>query len=238
MYLAIDTSTDTASLAIVQEDCVLAELTWYCQQNHSIELMPNIDRLLEQASSNLKALNGIIVAIGPGSFNGLRVGVSTAKGLAFSLGIPLAGISTLEAAAYQYAETGLPICPIFNAGRGEIAAATYQRKKGDWQQVVAEHITTVDSLCSQITGKTVFCGEATQATLEYIKAKLCEKAIIPSPASRLRRAAFLVELGIKRIEAGDHDSPSTLQPIYLRKPPITKPKRVTPIIKTKQQRKE
>ena len=234
MYLAIDTSTDIASLAIVQGNCVLAELTWYCQQNHSVELMPNINRLLEQADSNLKALSGIIVTRGPGSFNGLRVGISTAKGLAFSLGIPLAGISTLEATAYQYAETGFPVCPILNAGRGEIAAAIYQKKGDNWQQVSAEHITTVDKLCSQITKKTIFCGEATAAALEQIKVKLGEKTIIPSLASRLRRAAFLAELGIKRIETGDHDSPSTLQPIYLRRPPITKPKRGTPMIKTKQ----
>ena len=224
MYLAIDTSTETASLALVQESQVLAELTWSCQQNHSVELMPNIDRLLEQTGSGLKSLSGVIVARGPGSFNGLRVGVSTAKGLAFSLGVPLVGISTLEAAAYQYAEIGLPVCPIFNAGRGEIAAAIYQRKGNQWRQIIAQHITTVDSLCSQITGKTIFCGEATLAILEQIKDKLGQKAIIPPMVSRLRRAGFLAELGVKRIEAGDFDHPATLQPIYLRRPPITQPK--------------
>ncbi len=224
MYLAIDTSTETASLALVQESQLLAELTWSCQQNHSVELMPNIDRLLEQTGSSLKSLSGVIVARGPGSFNGLRVGVSTAKGLAFSLGVPLVGISTLEAAAYQYAEIGLPVCPIFNAGRGEIAAAIYQRKGNQWRQIIAQHITTVDSLCSQITGKTIFCGEATLAILEQIKDKLGQKAIIPPMVSRLRRASFLAELGVKRLKAGDCDQPATLQPIYLRRPPITQPK--------------
>jgi tRNA threonylcarbamoyl adenosine modification protein YeaZ len=233
VYLAIDTSTETASLAIVQESQLLAELTWSCQQNHSVELMPNIDRLLEQTGSSLKSLSGVIVARGPGSFNGLRVGVSTAKGLAFSLGVPLVGISTLEAAAYQYAEIGFPVCPIFNAGRGEIATAIYQRKGNLWQQVITEHITTTDNLCSQITGKTIFCGEATLAILEQIKDKLGQKAIIPPMVSRLRRAAFLAELGIKRLKAGDCDQPATLQPIYLRRPPITQPKHSTPIIKTK-----
>ena len=233
MYLAIDTSTETASLALVQESQVLAELTWSCQQNHSVELMPSIDRLLEQTGSSLKSLSGVIVARGPGSFNGLRVGVSTAKGLAFSLGVPLVGISTLEAAAYQYAEIGLPVCPIFNAGRGEIAAAIYQRKGNQWRQIIAQHITTVDSLCSQITGKTIFCGEATLAILEQIKDKLGQKAIIPPMVSRLRRAGFLAELGVKRLEAGDCENPATLQPIYLRRPAITQSKYSTPIIKTK-----
>jgi tRNA threonylcarbamoyl adenosine modification protein YeaZ len=233
VYLAIDTSTETASLAIVQESQVLAELTWHCQQNHSVELMPNINRLLEQSGASLKSLSGIIVAMGPGSFNGLRVGVSTAKGLAFSLEVPLVGISTLEAAAYQYAEIGFPVCPVFNAGRGEIAAAIYQKKGNNWQQVIAEHITTVDNLSLQITTKTIFCGEAALVIFEQIKEKLGPKAIIPPLVSRMRRAAFLAELGIKRLEVGDRDQPATLQPIYLRRPPITKPKHTTPIIKTK-----
>lgn len=233
MYLAIDTSTDNASLVIVRESQVLAEITWYCQQNHSVELMPSINRLLEQAGASLKSLSGVIVARGPGSFNGLRVGVSTAKGLAFSLGVPLAGISTLETTAYQYAETGFPVCPILNAGRGEIAAAIYQKKGNQWRQITAEHIATVDNLCPQITRKTIFCGEAMPSVLEQIKGKLGKKAIIPPIASRLRRAGFLAELGIKRIEAGDYDNPATLQPIYLRRPPITKPKRSTPIMKVK-----
>ena len=126
MQLAIDTSTDTASLALVQDDDVLAELTWHSGQNHSTELLPNLEYLLKITKRDIKAITAIFVARGPGSFNGLRVGVSTAKGLAFSLGIPIVGISTFEATAYPHAGTGLPVCPIFNAGRSEIATATYQ----------------------------------------------------------------------------------------------------------------
>ena len=102
MQLAIDSSTDTASLAITRGNEVLAELTWRCGQNHSVELMPRLSRLLEQANIDLKSISGIIVARGPGSFNGLRVGISTAKGLAFSLGVPLVGINTLEAGYDNY----------------------------------------------------------------------------------------------------------------------------------------
>lgn len=227
MYLAIDTATDTASLAIIRDSQVLAEVTWCCRQNHSVELMPCLTRLLEQARLSLSSLSGIIVARGPGSFNGLRVGISTAKGLAFSLGVPLAGISTLEAAAYEHAESGLPVCPILNAGRGEIAAAIYQQKAGHWRQISAQHITTVDALCSKITTRTIFCGEATPDILKQLEDKLGQKAIIPTPASRLRRAGFLAELGLKRLKAGDYDQPATLQPIYLRRPAITQPKQKT-----------
>ena len=225
MQLAIDTSTDTASLALVQESEVLAELTWRCGQNHTITLLPRLANLLSQTKLGLESISGIIVAKGPGSFNGLRVGISTAKGLAFSLGIPLVGISTLEVEAYQHAETNLPVCPIFNAGRGEIATAIYQMKQNEWHQITGEHITTVDTLCSQITTKTIFCGELTASISDQLRKELKQKAIISSPAARLRRAGFLAELGQKQLEAGNLDNPATLHPLYLRRPHITKPKK-------------
>ncbi len=225
MQLAIDTSTDTASLALVEDSEVLAELTWHCGQNHTVQLLPHLAHLLRQTGLNLESATGIIVARGPGSFNGLRVGISTAKGFALSLGVPIVGISTLEVAAYQHAETGLPVCPIFNAGRGEIATALYRMKGKEWRQLAAEHITTVDALCSQITTRTVFCGDFVALIAPQLKKQLKQKAVIPPPATRLRRASFLAELGQQRLQAGDHDHPATLQPLYLRRPAITKPKR-------------
>jgi len=224
MQIAIDTSTDTASLALVQDNEVVAELTWRCGQNHTIQLLPHLSHLLNQTKLSLQSASCIIVAKGPGSYNGLRVGISTTKGLAYSLGIPIVGISTLEAEAYQHAETGLPICPIFNAGREEIASAIYQKKHNKWCQLIAEHLTTVDALCTQITSKTLFCGEFVSSIAETLREQLKEKAIIVSPAAGLRRASFLAELGLERIKAGDYDNPATLQPLYFRGPSITKPK--------------
>ena len=224
MQLAIDTSTDTASLALVQDNEVLAELTWRCGQNHTTQLLTHLAHLLNQTKLNLQSTSGIIVARGPGSFNGLRVGISTAKGLAFSLGVPIIGISSLEVEAYQHAETGLPVCPIFNAGRGEIATAIYQKKHSEWRQLIAERITTVETLCSQITTKTIFCGEFLPLVATQLTKQLKQKAVIPPPAAGLRRASFLAELGFKRLRAGDYDNLATLQPLYLRRPAITQPK--------------
>ena len=224
MLLAIDTSTDTASLALVKDSQVLAELTWRCGQNHTVELLPQLLHLLNQTKLSLQSISGIIVAKGPGSFNGLRVGISIAKGLAFSLGVPVVGISTLEVEAYQHAETGLPICPMFNAGRGEIATAIYQKKFNKWLRLATEHITTVDALCSQITTKTIFCGEFMPFIATQLRKQLRQRAIIPPPASRLRRASFLAELGQQQFEAGNYDNLAILQPLYLRRPAITKPK--------------
>jgi tRNA threonylcarbamoyl adenosine modification protein YeaZ len=221
MILAIDTSTDNASLALVQGDETVTELNWRCEQNHTVELLPHLARLLED-KGGIGSISGVIVGKGPGSFNGLRAGISTAKGLAFSLGIPIVGISSLEVVAYEHAGSGLPICPIASAGRGEIATAIYQRKDNSWRQLVAEHITTVDALCSAITAKTIFCGEFAPQVAGELEKRLKEKAIIA--AAEPPRARLLAELGRQRFEAGDYDSPATLQPLYLRRPAITQAK--------------
>ncbi|MFC1899422.1 tRNA (adenosine(37)-N6)-threonylcarbamoyltransferase complex dimerization subunit type 1 TsaB [Chloroflexota bacterium] len=224
MYLAIDTSTGTAGIAIVAEGEILAELNWRCGQNHSTQLLPRLSDLLTETGLKIQSAQGIIVAKGPGSYNGLRVGISTAKGLAFSLDVPIIGISTLSATAYAHAASGFQVCPVLDARRGEIAAAIYQQKNRKWQRIVTEHITTVENLCSQITTTTIFCGEHIPVIASYLKKQLGGNVIIPSPAARMRRAAFLAELGISRLEKSDCDNPATLQPTYLRGPAITKAK--------------
>ncbi len=222
MIVAIDSSTDIASLALAKDE-VLAQVSWRCGQNHSVELLPRLTQLLGEAKVNLKDTSLVIVAKGPGSFNGLRVGLSTAKGLAFSLDVPIIGISSLETEAYGHAQSGLPICPIFNAGRGEIATALYQKTNSGWRQLIPEHITTVDALRDEITEKTLFCGEYLNTIARQLKEKLKEKAVIAP--DRMRSAVSLIELAKPRIDAGDYDDPATLQPTYLRRPQITKPKR-------------
>jgi len=224
MQLAIDTSTDMAGLAITQGGKVRAELAWHCRQNHSTELLPRLASLLKQSKLNIGSADGIIVARGPGSYNGLRVGISTAKALAFSLGIPVVGISTLEAEAYQYAATGLPVCPVFSAGRDKIATALYQSVGSEWQQLVAEYLTTLDSLCGTIDTPTVFCGELLPLVADRLKEWLGDKAVMPSGEAVLPRIRSLAELGIRRLKAGDYDDIATLQPLYLRRPQITRPK--------------
>jgi len=221
MQIAIDTSTDTAGLALVQDGEILAELTWHCVQNHTTQLLPNLAHLLKQNNLSLESADCIVVARGPGSYNGLRVGISTAKGLAFSLDIPIIGISTLEAEAYQHANIGLPVCPVFNAGREEIATAMYQKKREKWQQIAEERLTTVDALCAEITAKTLFCGEFVHKIGDTLRERLGAKAVI---VPGLRRAGFLAELGLKRFKVGDYDDAATLQPFYFRGPSISQPK--------------
>jgi len=223
MELAIDTSTDFASIALSYEGETIAELTWHSGQNHTVELVPNITHLLNQTKLSPQSLGAIFVAKGPGSFNGLRVGMSTAKGLAFALSIPLIGISTLEVEAYPFACTRLPLCPIHSAGRGEIATALYQQSD-DWHCLIEEHITTADVLCQQIKRKTLFCGEIPPPLVQQLQQRLGKQAIMPDPAARLRHASHLAALGWQRLSRGDQDNPASLQPLYLRQPPITQRK--------------
>jgi tRNA threonylcarbamoyl adenosine modification protein YeaZ len=222
MELAIDTSTDFCTIGLFREGDTVAEMVWRSVQNHTVELVPNIIRLLNQTKSSPQSLKAIIVAKGPGSFNGLRVGISTAKGLAFALGIPLVGISTLEIEAFPFAFTKLPICPLHNAGRGELAAALYQLKDV-WRCITPEHITTVDSLSRQ-KRKTIFCGEIPPSVIEELQKRLARYAIIPDIAARSRHASYLAALGWQRLGRDDLDDAASLQPLYLRQPPITQRK--------------
>lgn len=224
MELAIDTSTNFCSVALSHNGETIAELTWHTNQGHTVELVPNMLHLFNRAKINVKSLNAVFVAKGPGSFNGLRVGISTAKGLALALNIPLVGISTLEVEAFPFAFTKLPLCPIHNAGRGEIATALYKQNE-DWRCLVEEHITTVEALCHTIKGKTLFCGEIPPAVAEQLQQRLAGQAIIPAPEARLRRASYLATLGWRRLNRGERDNAASLQPLYLRQPPITQPKK-------------
>jgi tRNA threonylcarbamoyl adenosine modification protein YeaZ len=229
MELTIDTSSGTASVAVSHKGEVLASLTWKTSQNHTMELLPNLVCLLQQVKVDLDSIEAIIVAKGPGSFNGLRVGISTAKGLAFALNIPLLGVNTLESEAYTFAFTRLLLRPIHKAGREEIATALYRQKDNEWQCLEAENLTTVKTLCRKIKQKTLFCGEIPADIIWEIQQKLGKQAII-SQSNSPSRASSLAILGWRKLSRGEQDDPVTLQPLYLRPPHITKPRDKTPLL--------
>jgi tRNA threonylcarbamoyl adenosine modification protein YeaZ len=216
-------------VALSNKGRIVALLTWQTTQNHTIELLPNLVCLLQQAKVELGSIEEIVVAKGPGSFNGLRVGISTAKGLASALNIPLLGVNTLEAEAYPFAFTGLPLRPVQKAGRGEIATALYWQKDNEWQCLEAENLTTVKTLCRRIKQKTLFCGEIPAEIISEIQQNLGRRAII-SQSNCLSRASSLAILGWRKLISGERDDPVTLQPLYLRLPHITKPKDKIPLL--------
>jgi tRNA threonylcarbamoyl adenosine modification protein YeaZ len=238
MELAIDTSSNIVSIALSHKGEILALLTWQTRQNHTIELLPNLVCLLQQGKVELESIEAIIVAKGPGSFNGLRVGISTAKGLAFTLHIPLLGVNTLEAEAYPFAFTTLPLRAIQKAGRQEIATAVYQQKDDEWQCLEADNLTSIETLWRRTKQRTIFCGEIPADIAIQIQQNLGRRAIICQNNS-LCRGSSLATLGWRKLSKGQHDDLLTLQPIYLRPPHITKPKERTPsFVTTNRERKQ
>ncbi len=223
MYLALDTSTAQVGVALIDRQGLIAEDTWQCIQNHSIELLPHVAALLKKAALEVKDLTGIIVARGPGGFNGLRVGMGTAKGLAFSLNIPIIGIGTLSAAAFQYSAAGLPVCAVLPAGRSEVAWALYRELNGKWLNMIPETISAPGDIYPYINSPTIFAGEPGEALLTEIRARLSE-LFAPVTQPPKTRVHALAHLGEMRFANGESDDAASLQPLYLRRPPITQPK--------------
>ena len=125
LLLALDTSTRQASVALCTEQSVLGEYTWQVGNNHSVELLERIQRLFAECGTTMQSLDAVAVATGPGSFNGLRVALTTAKSLAFALQKPLVGVSTLDIVAAQHLDWHGPICALLEAGRSELYVACY-----------------------------------------------------------------------------------------------------------------
>lgn len=227
MYLCIDTSTNWPGVALAEDRKLIAEMSWLTEQNHSVELLPNLIALLKQIKREISEVKGLCVATGPGSFNGLRVGLSIAKGLAYGLRIPLVGVSTLEAEAYPFSHSNFHICPLQGAGRGEVAAAIFRRQRGKWARLLEEQIITPEELYKHIKRQTIFCGEIPEDVEKFLTDKLKAAALFPHPFIRARRPGNILCLGLERLLKGEKDDPSSLQPLYLRRPPITPPKKAT-----------
>ena len=237
MELAIDTSSDTAGIALSRKGELLASLTWQTAQNHTVDLLPNLVCLLQRTGAELDSAEAIIVAKGPGSFNGLRVGVSTAKGLASALNIRLLGVSTFEAEAYPFAFTGLAIRPIHRAGREEIATALYRQEDDGWRCLEAENLTTVMAVCRRIRQRTILCGDIPSHIVSEIRQNVGRRAMISQSGSQ-SRAACLAIVGWRKLSRGEQDDPATLQPLYLRPPHITAARARTPQVVTLRKAKE
>ncbi len=213
--LAIDTSTRLASLALYDGEKVCSEESWHSEDGHTVELAPRLERMLRQHRLSPEHLGGIAVALGPGSFTGLRIGLSIAKGLALALSVPLIGIPTLDILAYAQPYKRQLLYPIIQAGRGRVCTAPYRWKRGRWRCQGDPRITTMAELCKGLEEKAFFCGELDAPAAQMIRERLGEKATVAKPAFSLRRAGFLAELGYERLKRNEVDDPATLSPIYL-----------------------
>jgi len=215
VLLAIDTSTTWISLALYDGVSVQYEVTWRSQHHHTVELAPAIHQLFKRTGSSGADLTGIAIAIGPGSFTSLRIGLAAAKGLSLAQKLPIAGVPTLDIlAAAQPLDSDKPLIAVLHAGRTRLAYATYQMEKGIWRAQGDAEVIDAKSLVKTITAPTLVCGELSE-TARTIIGRRWKNAIIAPPAQCLRRASFLAEISWGRIQNGQADDPFTLAPIYL-----------------------
>ncbi len=223
MELSIDTASEIASVALSREGVLEAEVTWRCRRNHTAELLPTIEWLLAQAGASKEELTAVFACTGPGMYTGLRVGVSTAQGLAYALKLPVAGIGRLELDAYQHAAFPGRIVAVHRAGRGELAWAAYRSRP--WRQVAAPGLDWPAEVVRRARGRSLFCGEVDEDLGAAIAEGLGDKAVIAGAAASVRRAASLAELGQRRLAEGEGQDPAALRVVYLRPPAIGPQKR-------------
>jgi len=218
MLLAIDTATKNSSVALYDANGVHVEINWHTRQNHTVELMPQIIHALELAHIEKKDLVAIGVALGPGSFTGLRVGMSVAKGLAFAAKIPILGVPTLDAMAAAHLFQSQTLCVILTAGRGRYSVAPYTVRVGRAERIGEYALVNAEGLIAHARGiespQILFCGELDAALAEKIAQELGERALIASPALNTRRAGFLAELAWLRFKRGEADDVESLAPMY------------------------
>ena len=226
MELSIDTSTRYAGAGLSEEGRLLAEYSWVSRQNHSVELLPAIDHLLKTNGATPKDLTCVFVAIGPGGFSALRVGLSTAKGLAVSLGIPLVALNTLEIEADPFSGLGMPVCAVLDAGRNEVAAAVYTEEDGVLKTARDAWIAAPEEVCSSIErSPALFCGEGSSLLETALAERLGDGVVLAEHTPPTRRPGTLARMGYERLLKGERADVSTLEPFYLRKPSISTPRR-------------
>jgi tRNA threonylcarbamoyladenosine biosynthesis protein TsaB len=220
MLLALDTSTRIASVALFHAGALLDECTWRSELNHTTELAPIVAAMLARQSVVARELDGVAVAVGPGSFNGLRVGVSMAKGMSQALSIPVVGIDTLELLAYQQRHFRGLIRPILGAGRAQVATAQFRSFRGRWRRVEDDHLSTMSEIIAGTTRRTLLCGEIGPEWVTQLGLVLGGRVVLAGDVASWRRAGFLAELGSLRLQAGGAVPADSLEPVYLRRPSI------------------
>ncbi|RDU34726.1 tRNA (adenosine(37)-N6)-threonylcarbamoyltransferase complex dimerization subunit type 1 TsaB [Neobacillus piezotolerans] len=213
--LAIDTSNYPLGVAVIDGDKVVAEYITNVKRNHSVRIMPAIEAAMKEAELSPSDLNKIVVAEGPGSYTGVRIGVTVAKTLAWTLGIPLSGVSSLKVLAMAGRYFQGYIAPIFDARRGQVYTGLYKFENGRLAVVESDRLAMMDDWAEKLADlqeKTLFVGNDVSLHLETISGKMGEKAVISATAERNPRPAELAFLGKNKPDADVH----SFVPNYIR----------------------
>ncbi len=215
--LAADTSTMSGSLALIEDESVVAEWTIKSAATHNRRLLRAIDFLIAEAGWTLDDIDGFAVAGGPGSFTGLRIGMTTMKVLAWTAGKLYAAVPSLDALAFPLCFSEHPVCTILDARKKEVYCALYQPdRKGNLKTAMPWAVLSPAALADRIDRQVIFCGDAWPLYKSQIKRKLGSLAIGAPPFFHVIRASSVGELARRRFAKGQSDDPATSAPIYIR----------------------
>lgn len=214
MLLAVDTSTNQMGLALHDGAQVIGELLWQSRHYHTVELAPAVSDLFARSGLKLDDVRALGVALGPGSFTSLRVGMAFVKGLALARHLPIIGIPSLDIVAAAQNLREMPLAAVLQAGRGRLAVGWYEAGEEGWQSKGPAKVTTAADLADGIQKPTIVCGELTADDRQRLARKRVN-VVLPSPAACVRRPAVLAELARERWQSGAEDDAATLAPIYL-----------------------
>jgi tRNA threonylcarbamoyladenosine biosynthesis protein TsaB len=218
MLLAIDTATACAGIALYDAHGAASAPCahqWHTERNHTVELLPNLVRLLAEAGAQPADLEVIAVAGGPGSYTGLRIGLSVAKGFCLAHGAALIGVPTLDISALACPPRGGELCALLQAGRGRLAGRFYRVAQGGWQASGDIFFGRAAELAQACAGRTVlFAGEVDPETEIVLRAQLGALADFTPASERCRDPRVLARLGWERWRAGQRDNVETLAPDY------------------------
>jgi tRNA threonylcarbamoyladenosine biosynthesis protein TsaB len=218
--VGIDTASDLAGVALFEGDQLRAELTWRTHRNHSRELLPALDWLLQHSARDRHQLQAVYVCTGPGSYAGLRVGLSTAKSLAYGLKAPIVGVGRLEAEALPVVEArGGRVVAVQAAGRAELAWAAYGPGESGLTELSAPRLASSTDFAAVLEA-----GDAVTGDVDQVVAMAAGNGFKAGDFAVVRpstgRVAAVARLGYQRLLRGDIDSVDTLVPLYLRPPAI------------------
>lgn len=219
MLLAIETSSLVSSVALLHENTLRAELTIQARLTHSEQLMPHIADMLDKASVLKEQIDSIAVAVGPGSFTGLRIGLATAKGLAYAWDVPIAGVSTPECLAWNCLGCSDRICALIDAQKGNVYASLYEWKRNELIELEDVHVAPLDTVLDNLAASgmpVVFAGDGALLGRERITAK--SELFRMAPATMvIPRAGSVALAGAAKLAAGLADDCMTLTPAYKRR---------------------
>jgi tRNA threonylcarbamoyladenosine biosynthesis protein TsaB len=209
--MAVETSTLAGGVALLDGERLIGEYLLDVRVTHSERLMPAIDRLLRDAGWTPASLEGLAVAVGPGSFTGLRIGLSAVKGLAWALGLSVAAVPTLDALAAALPFAALPVCPVLHARKNEVYCSCYHwdgaAMRREWDYLAL----SPEALASRLAEPTILVGDRAHVIAS-------RHARVAPPHRLVPSAAAVGVLGLARFRAGQIVSAGELSPFYLRPP--------------------